>query len=494
MPTTSDVNVARLLLAALERRPAAEAIGTVALTYAGLVERAGAFQASLAAIGFAPGDRAAILLERGGDAAAAMAATHAAGGLAVVVNDRLRARQVEHILADAEATVLVTRPAMLERLHRPLASAVPVLMADALPAEGLLRPLARAGGEGAQIIYTSGSTGMPRGVVFSHSAMRAGIAVCIEYLGLTAGDRVAGLLPISSVYGLNQLLCALAVGATYVPLASPLPADVVRALSAQAVTVLAAVPPLWQSLLGVPEFTVPLPSLRQLQNAGGHLPAETVRRLRSAQPAAQLFLQYGMTETWRGTFLPPAEVDRRPTCMGRPVAGAEMLVVRPDGTPCAADETGELVHSAPTLADGYWRDPEATAAVFRPHPTRPGVRAVYTGDLVRRDADGWFYFVARRDRLIKSQGFRVGPDEIAEAFHGSGQVDDVVVTSEPDAERGERIVAYLVLAPGGSVEAAARFVRAELPPYMVPARIETRAALPRLPGGKHDLAALTPGP
>ena len=143
---------------------------------------------------------------------------------------------------------------------------------------------------------------------------------------------------------------------------------------------------------------------------------------------------------------------------------------------------------------GYWNDPEATARVFRPHPLRPagapeGERVVYSGDLVRRERDGWLYYVARRDRMIKTLGYRVSPDEVAEALYASGQVLEGVVGSEPDPERGERIVAYVVLRPDGTLQRLEEFCRAELPRYMQPSRVELRDELPRTSSGKHDVRA-----
>jgi acyl-CoA synthetase (AMP-forming)/AMP-acid ligase II len=277
---------------------------------------------------------------------------------------------------------------------------------------------------------------------------------------------------------------------------SPLPATIIERLRADRVTVVAGVPPLWIQLLGVPSFVAePIPSVRILQNAGGHCPRETVRQLREAQPQASLFLQYGMTETFRSTFLPPDEVDRRPDSMGRALDGVEILVVSEDGAPCAPGEIGELVHRGRTIASGYWNDAEGTARVFRPHPFAPpdareDERVVFSGDMVRRDADGFLYFVSRRDRLIKSLGFRVGPDEIVDVLFASHQIREAVVTTEPDVQRGARIVAYVVLAPGGSKQVLELFSRTEFPRHMQPARIEIRETLRRLPSGKYDLDAI----
>lgn len=487
-------NLADSLLAAARDAASQTAViergGTV--TYAELGARAAGFAGALASAGVAPGDRVALLLERGAEAVSALAGVHAAGGVAVVLNERLRPRQLEQLVQRAGARVILTTAEMLATLPRPLDTAARMLDAADAPRAGSLTPAARGPRDPAQIIVTSGSSGLPKGVVFSHQALRDGVRIVTSYLGLRSDDRVASLLPFSSVYGLNQVLCTIAARATLVVDRSRLMNDAAAALRAAGVTVLAAVPPLWSQLLAAPAFTVdPPPALRLLQNAGGHLPAELVRRLRALFPAARLFLQYGQTETFRGTFLPPEEVDAHPGSMGRAMPETTIRVVRLDGTPCADDETGELVHEGPTIADGYWDDPVATAAVFRPNTfggTHP--RVVYSGDMVRRAANGLLTYVGRRDRIIKTMGFRVGPDEIGDVLHASGEVAEAVVVGEPDAARGEIIVAYVVLRPAGSAQALMKFCRAELPPYMVPARIEVRNTLPKLPSGKYDVTAL----
>lgn len=252
---------------------------------------------------------------------------------------------------------------------------------------------------------------------------------------------------------------------------------------------------MWLQLLSTESFRNDPPrQLRVMTNSGGRLPVEAVRTLRQALPATRLFLMYGLTEAFRSTYLPPAEADHHPDAIGMAIPGAEILVVREDLTPCATGEVGELVHRGPTVSLGYWNDPEATAKVFRPNPLRPAgapeaERVVFSGDLVRREADGWLYYVARRDRMIKTLGYRVSPDEVAEALYASGQVREGIVGSEPDPERGERIIAYVVLKAGGSLEQLEEFCRAELPRYMQPSRFEVREELPRTSSGKHDLRA-----
>ena len=493
------LNVANLLWKSAAARGAHPAIveGGAVTDYAALQRRAGGIAAALAAAGIRAYDRVAIFLDGGADAVAAFFGVAAAGGIAVVINESMRPRQVEHILEVAGARALLTSEDLLARQPRRIETPGRILLAREVGDSGAsAAPVSRTPWDPAQIVFTSGSTGLPKGVTVTHGNLLAAAETVTGYLGIAAGDRIASILPFSFVYGMSQVLCAAASGATLVVVRSPLASQVVAELSAQRVSVLAAVPPLWQQLLHVPAFRDdPLPSLRIATNAGGHLPVPVVRALRTAQPHARLFLMYGLTEVLRSTFLPPEEVDQRPDSIGRAIPGAEVLVLREDATPCEHGEVGELVHRGPTVTLGYWNDPEATARVFRSNPLRPAgapdaERVVFSGDLVRQDAAGWLYFVGRSQRMIKTLGYRISPDEIATVLYASGEIAECIITSEPDEARGERIVAFVVLAGGGSLERLRVYVGVELPRHMQPARYELRDALPRLPSGKHDLAAL----
>jgi len=496
-------NVALLLWRVAERCGARPAVveRDQSVGYAALVKRTAAIAAALLAAGVAPDDPVAILLERGGDAAAAFFATLAVGAITVFVNETLRPRQIEYLLAHSGARHLVTTHELLTRQPRALRADVHVLDVRTIGPGGdsALPPVRRVGSDVAQIIYTSGSTGLPKGVAVSHGNLLAGAHAVVSYLGITPDDRVASLLPFSFVYGMSQLLCAVAAAAALVVERSPLPQQILETVRARKVTVLAAVPPLWLRLLNVPAFReAPLPDLRVMTNAGGRLPTEGVRALRRAQPGARLYLMYGLTEALRSTYLPPEEVDRRPDSIGRAIPGAAVYVLREDGTAATPGEVGELVQRGPTVTLGYWKDPELTAQVYRPNPLRPPgapdtERVVFSGDLVRSDADGFLYFVSRKDRIIKTMGYRVGPDEVANVLYGSGEVAEAAVLGEPDELWGERIVAYVVLTGAGSLERLKAYCGRELPRYLQPARIEVRSALPVLPSGKHDLGAVQAG-
>jgi amino acid adenylation domain-containing protein len=469
--------------------------GDQTISYADLAARSLAIASGLQRAGIEPGDRVAVLLQRGSDAAAAFFGVLASGAITVTVNESLRPRQIEYILRHAEAAALVTSADMLARLSRTLETTARILDVEAIPSSGNVEPVPRVGSDVAQIIYTSGSTGLPKGVTVSHGNLWAGMRAVVHYVGINDNDRVASLLPFSFDYGLNQLLCCAGTGATLVVERSPIPHRILEMLRAGEVTVLPAVPPLWLQLLTVQAFRDRyLPSLRVMTNTGGRLPVDAVRTLRRCQPHADLVLMYGLTEAFRSTYLMPGLVDRKPGAIGRAIPGAEILVLDEKLEPCKPGETGQLVHRGATVALGYWRDPEATSKVFRPHPLRPpgtpdSERVVFSGDLVYQDEEGDLFFVSREDKLIKTLGYRVSPDEVADVLYASGEVVEALVASEPDDVRGARIVAYVVLADGGQLDRLKTFCASELPRYMQPSRIEVRSALSRTPSGKHDPAA-----
>jgi acyl-CoA synthetase (AMP-forming)/AMP-acid ligase II len=491
-----DANIAGLLAETASWRgghPAVVEPGD-AIDYAHLQGWAMAIAAALLEAGVGPGEPVGIMLERGAAAAAAMFGVVGAGATAVLIQETLRARQIEHILEHSGARYFLTEPERLAALPRPINLHPALIDVRALRAggEGVV-PRPRGADDLAQIIYTSGSTGAPKGVAVTHGNLRAAAGAVSGYLHLRPKDRIASLLPFNFVYGMSQLLCAVRTGATLVVERSSLPRDIVRRLEHEQVSVVAAVPSLWRRLLQSGGFaTAALPALRVLTNAGGQLPVETVRTLRRSHPAARLYLMYGLTEVLRSTYLPPEEVDAHPDSIGLALPGSEVFLVDDEGHVIEGDGEGELVHRGPTVTLGYWRDPMLTARVFRPDP-RPGAgtdRVVFTGDLVRRDADGFLYYISRKDRLIKTMGCRVGPDEVLEVLYASGEVAEAEVVGEPDELWGARIAAYVVPVPGGSLRRLAEYCTSELPRYMRPARFELREALPLLPSGKHDLGAL----
>jgi len=490
------------------------------LTYGALARGVDLAAGGLQRLGLERGDRVAIYMEKRLETVAAIFGVSAAVGAFVPINPLLRPSQVGHVLADCGARMLITSAPRFELLREVLdqcPSVTHVVLVGAPDAATEEEPLlvttweALVTGPGADdcgpglvesdvaaILYTSGSTGAPKGVVLSHRNLIAGAESVSHYLGNTADDVILAVLPLSFDAGLSQLTTAFAVGAHVVLLDYLLPRDVVRACARHAVTGLTCVPPLWFQLA---EQEWPLEAtqrLRYFANTGGRMPKATLDRLRALYPGAEPFLMYGLTEAFRSTYLDPSEVDRRPDSIGKAIPNAEILVVRPDGTQCDPDEEGELVHRGPLVALGYWNDPARTAERFRPVPVAAraagaGELAVWSGDTVRRDADGFLTFVGRRDEMIKTSGYRVSPTEIEEVAHATGLVRDAVACGVADDRLGQRVVLLVSPPPSGQVDIAGlqETLKKDLPRYMVPHEILVRPGLPRSPNGKFDRVALS---
>jgi acyl-CoA ligase (AMP-forming) (exosortase A-associated) len=347
------------------------------------------------------------------------------------------------------------------------------------------------------IFYTSGSTGKPKGVVVSHRNLVVGARSVAEYLQCQADDRVLAVLSFSFDYGFNQVATTLLVGATLVLLDYRLPQEVLLTIEREHITALAGVPPIWIQLAALDWSHATAQSLRYITNSGGAMPRATLAKLQSVLPGTRIYLMYGLTEAFRSTYLPPDQLRTRPDSIGRAIPNAEVLVLQPDGRPCAVNEPGELVHRGPLVALGYWKDPEKTARRFRPVPGQaPDAaaveREVWSGDTVRRDADGYLYFIGRQDDMIKTSGFRVSPTEVEEEAYASGLVRDAVALGAPHERLGQGVVLIVTPAQDGASDSEQLLdaLKRRLPRFMLPLRIEWRDTLPRNPNGKYDRTLL----
>ncbi len=418
-----------------------------------------------------------------------------AGLVHVPINPLLKRSQVAHILADSGASLLLGTPARLATLEPgDLPATCDVLGESDVGAGAPLDPSSAEVGALVAILYTSGSTGRPKGVMLSHANLWLGAESVAGYLGIAPDDRVLAVMPLAFDYGQNQLLSSWYAGASVVPLDYLTPRDVVKTIERHDVTSLGAVPPLWVQLAELDWPAETAARLRRLTNTGGALTTELVRRLRTLFPQARLFAMYGLTEAFRSTYLDPALIDMHPTSMGKAIPHAEILVIGDDGDVTSDGEEGELVHCGPLVAQGYWRDAERTAERFRPAPagSRYGGTAVWSGDRVRRDADGLLTFAGRRDAMIKSAGNRISPQEIEEAALATGLVAEAVALGLPDARLGQAVhlVARAALGVSDAETELPRKLLQELPNFMQPKVIHWRPAMPIGPNGKIDRAGL----
>jgi len=477
--------------------------GDRSCTYAELAAAAEACARRCLAEGLERGDRVAIFLPKSLEECWSIFGVARAGGVFVPVNAMLRPAQVRHIVEDCGARIVLTcrslAPLLAEAFDGREGIRVVVVDVPDFAAAGTPSPLPRAAGIGedlAAILYTSGSTGRPKGVMLSHRNLLAGTRIVRTYLGITAQDRILSVLPFSFDYGLNQFLTAVEQGARIVLLTFQFGADIVKAIEAHGITGLAGVPTIWAILTRATPLLAKtqLPTLRYITNSGGAVPSETVAKLRERLPTTRIFLMYGLTEAFRSTYLPPEEIDRRPTSIGKAIPECEMLVVTADGRRAKPGEPGILVHRGPTVSLGYWNRPDATAEVLRPHPFRPaaegGETVCYSGDLVTEDEDGFLYFVARNDAMIKSSGHRISPTEVEECLMATGIFQHVAVIGLPDPFAGQKVHAVAVAIGDVDVAVVLQAAADRLPAYMVPRAIELVERLPVTPNGKVDYVGL----
>ncbi|CAN5397090.1 acyl-CoA ligase (AMP-forming), exosortase A system-associated [soil metagenome] len=516
-----------LISSAAHRAPEAPALTSAGQTWnsAELADAVDRCAGGLAAAGLKRGERVAIYLEKRFETVVASFGAPAAGLVFVPLNPLLKAEQVGFILRDCNVRALVTSPERLASLTAVLADCADlrcVISTGTEPGntlgttalrhmswpellDGASSPRHRViDTDVAAILYTSGSTGKPKGVVLSHRNMVAGAKSVASYLDNRASDTLLAALPLSFDAGFSQLTTAFHTGARVVLLNYLMPRDVLKAMEREKVTGLTAVPPLYIQLTQLEWPAAIGDKLRYFANTGGRMPRETLDLLRQRVPRARPFLMYGLTEAFRSTYLPPEEVDRRPDSIGKAIPNAEILVLREDGSPCNADEPGELVHRGALVGMGYWNDAEKTAERYKLLPAgTPGREAglqlpeyaVFSGDTVRKDAEGFLYFIGRRDEMIKTSGYRVSPTEVEEILYATRLVGECVAFGAEHPTLGQSIQ-VIATAPAGAdaldTNALLAQCRARMPAYMVPAQIESAPGpLPRNPNGKIDRKLLS---
>jgi acyl-CoA synthetase (AMP-forming)/AMP-acid ligase II len=304
---------------------------------------------------------------------------------------------------------------------------------------------------------------------------------------------VLSVLPLFHTYGLYQLIMTVRVGATLVlRQGMGLPGELVRTLRRESISVLPGVPTMWHVLTTfAPDGGRLLPRLRLLTNAGAAMPAARLERLRAAFPSTDVIPIYGQTECKSACYLPSGEVDIRPGSVGVALPGTAVRLVGNDGGPVRHGEVGELYIRGDHVMQGYWNDVEATARALVPSRL-PGDRELRSGDLFRADADGFMYFVARKDDIIISRGEKVAPREVEDVLLAAPGVRDVAVVGVPDELRGAAVVAFVSPEAGQVLDPdlLRRKCAEHLEDHQMPVAVHVLDALPRLDTGKIDRVAL----
>lgn len=508
----------KLVLRCAVSQPDAAAVKyqQLTLTYGELTSEIKLWANFFTSAGLIRNDRVAIYLEKRLENIIAIFASSLASTAFVPVNPLLKAEQVEYILSDCDVTLLITSVSrwhsIKENLDRcPHLRMVILVDGDGETTEKLayrvvdlnqirLAPTERQVCEEveciesdmAAILYTSGSTGKPKGVVLSHRNLIAGAIAVSEYLENTSSDRILAVLPLSFDYGLNQVMTAMYVGATVVLANYLVPNDICRLVEREQITGLAAVPPLWHQLVEQ-RWSTNL-RLRYITNSGGAVHRPLLDKLKATFPSTKIFLMYGLTEAFRSTYLPPEQISSRPDSIGKAIPGEEIFVVNASGALCIADEVGELVHRGSLVSKGYWNAPEKTKERFRPLPFAPSEissteLAVWSGDKVRKDSEGFLYFVGRDDEMIKVSGYRVSPTEVEEIVCRFDGILEVAAFGVESKNLGQSVALALHCRneSDGTIEKIRSECKLRLPNYMQPEVIEVfYEPLPRNGNGKID--------
>jgi len=454
------------------------------------------------------GDRVAIFLENCAEAVISIFATLKAGAVFMPVNPQTKVEKLTYLLNDSEARALISHGAFAEILDQSVSQApsiVSLVVVDPKSSQELagrkVQAFAAAVAQHsialvapatidqdlASIIYTSGSTGEPKGVMVTHLNMVSAATSISTYLGLRNDDIILNVLPIAFDYGLYQLLMSSRVGATVVLQRSlAFPVKVLETMVRERVTVLPGVPTVFSMVLNLSTLaSYDLSSLRMVTNTAAALSETQIKQIRLAFPQATLFSMYGLTECKRVSYLPPEQLDTRPMSVGRGMPNEEVWLSDENGVRLPNGRVGELVVRGSNVMRGYWRKPVETAERLKPG-VLPGETVLYTGDIFRTDAEGYLYFVGRKDDIIKSRGEKVSPREVENVLYNIAGVLEAAVIGVPDLVLGQAVKAFLVLKPGSEYTERdiIRQCLAQLESFMAPKYVVFVNALPRTDTGK----------
>jgi long-chain acyl-CoA synthetase len=486
--------------------------GDERLTYQQIEERANQLAHALIAAGVERGDRVVTFLPNSVETVLAIFATLKAGAVFVVLNPTTKADKLTYILNNCRASAMFTPGGRFSSrpdtwTDRPHLRSVFMLGAGEVQCASLqvagkkMIPLEELGQDAqaiqppakkcididlAALIYTSGSTGRPKGVMVTHLNIVSAATSITTYLENTADDIVINTLPLAFDYGLYQLLMTFKVGGTLVLHDSfTFPTVVIEKIIREGVTGFPIVPTVSALLLQMDLSKYKFPKLRYITNTAAALPVEHIRKLRALFPEVKLYSMYGLTECKRVSYLPPEQLDIRPSSVGKGMPNEEVYIVDENGNRVAPGVVGELVIRGSNVMKGYWELPEETNRCLKPGPL-PGEKVLYSGDLFRADEEGYLYFVGRKDDIIKTRGEKVSPREVEDVIYALEGVAEVAVVGVPDAILGSAIKAVLTLHPGAQItkQDVLRHCSAKLEDFMRPKIVEFREWLPKTESGK----------
>lgn len=517
--------VAEFIEASAARSPdkVALVVGKTRFTYAALDTWASRIAHALRSKGVARGDRVLIFGDNSAEVAASIWGALKADAAFFVVNAQVKAEKLAYMIDDAGVAAVIADAALVTAWSEGCARAAtkpPVLVHGPQTARAL--DVARAAGHEraeafadlvdaqpgappprrtldvdlAAIIYTSGSTGEPKGAMLTHRNVAFASWSVTTLLENTADDVILGVVPMAFNYGLYQWLMTVRLGATLVLERSfAFPVAILQRVADTGVTGFAGVPTMFALLGELKDVPVPpLTGVRYVTSTAAALLPKHFDAIARWFPNAKVYSMYGLTECKRVSWLPPADVARKPGCVGVPIPGTEFWVVDAEGRRHDRAAEGELVVRGSHIMAGYWRKPEVTARFLRPG-LLPGEVIFYTGDYARLDDEGYLYFIARMDEVIKTRGEKVAPREVEAALERIEGVRECAVVGVHDDLLGAAVKAFVVLADEYQGRYSEKDVMLRLgqvlEAYMVPKHVEFRASLPKTAMGKIVKKGLT---
>ncbi|GGX86870.1 AMP-dependent synthetase [Streptomyces minutiscleroticus] len=505
----ATLSVAAILAENARRRPARTALveGDLRLTFAEVWERARAQAGALAALGVRPGDRVALMAPNTADFPHAYYAIVAAGAVVVPVHLLLTAEEVEHVLRDSGAGLLLCHPAQAgtgAAAARAAGVRVVALGAEfeelAARAEPLPSYVGREADDPAVVFYTSGTTGVPKGAVLSHFNIVMNATVnAFDANDLRSDDVALGALPLFHAFGQTvSLNSTWRAGATLVLLPRFDAAKAIELMVREGVNTFHGVPTMYVGLVAAAAEAAELPALRVCVSGGASLPVAVLERFEAAF-GTKVYEGYGLSETSPSATVNQPLLGTRPGTIGHPLWGVEVEIARAEVEErielLPAGETGEVVVRGHNVFSGYLGRPEETAKALVDGWFR-------TGDLGTKDEDGFLRIVDRKKDVIIRGGYNVYPREVEEALMRHPAVAQAAVIGVPDDLHGEEVCAVVVRAPeetgagtdggagagteAGSVDAAAltAWCKERLGRHKYPRRVEFADDLPLGPSMK----------
>ncbi len=483
--------------------------GATRMTYAQIAKDSDALARSLESLGVERGDRVVIFADNTAETVVAFWAVLKANAVVVVVNPLTKADKLAYMLNDCRAKVLISDGHLTNVFADAAAKSThlaAVVIAGAID-QGRVANLPRVtpwatslatAGEGpprrrnidvdlASIIYTSGSTGEPKGVMLTHRNMITAATSISTYLENVEDDVILGVLPLAFDYGLYQMIMSVRMGARLVLERSfTFVAQVLKKVVDEKVTGFPGVPTIFATLAGLKSLRdYDFSNIRYVTNTAAALPVKHITMLKEIFPKAKIFSMYGLTECKRCTYLPPADLDRKPTSVGIAIPNTEMWIVDENDKKVGPNVVGQLVIRGATVMKGYWEKPEETAARLKPGPL-PGEQVLYTGDFCKMDDEGYLTFVGRMDDIIKSRGEKVAPKEVEGALVSIPGVKEAAVIGVPDDIFGHAVKAFVVLEEGVTLDEkqVIRECQSRLENFMVPKYVVFKDDLPKTATGK----------